>query len=493
MQLSVLEGKSNSEAARELGCRLGTIYSRLSRGRELLRQRLQYRGMTLPAAALTAVLTARAVEAAPAISLVRTAARAALAFADPSAAAAVSPRVAELAEGVLRAMFVSKLKIAAVMLLVIGVAAGGLWTQAHTAAPRAEAKAEAPPPKPAGGDKKNAEPIRVRVVKPKKGKLPQIFQQWTAIDVAQRQQLVPLVSGTIKVVAVEVGDQVEKGQPLITLDAPLVAKEVDEAEATLEMARIKVEEAKAAIDVAETETPGGGSPSKAKVKRARVTLKGAEVNVKLARITLDKARIQESFTRLRAEFDGVVAERNCDAGNFVQGGASGAQKPLLTLVRVDHLRAVVGLNSFFAGIAERSDPVELSVKEFEDTKGIFPGKIVGINPILEPNGVRAVTIDMANPKNRLVPGQHIGIRIRFNETRVPETLMVPTQCLISPSPGELCVVVARDGKAHRTPIKMRAGDDKNVEITEGIEASDLVITNPAKLEDGAPVKIEKAP
>src|SRR5579875_2025656 len=134
--LCYLEGKSNAEAAQELGCRLGTIYSRLSRGRELLRQRLQCRGVTLPVAALTAGLTAQAAEAAPALSLVRAAARAALAFADRSALAAVSPQVASLAEGVLRTMFITKLKIAVVMLLVLGVAAGGVWTQARTAAPQ---------------------------------------------------------------------------------------------------------------------------------------------------------------------------------------------------------------------------------------------------------------------------------------------------------------------------------------------------------------------
>src|SRR5262249_26524920 len=42
-----LAGRSNEEAARELGCPTGTIYSRLARARELLRARLSRRGLTL--------------------------------------------------------------------------------------------------------------------------------------------------------------------------------------------------------------------------------------------------------------------------------------------------------------------------------------------------------------------------------------------------------------------------------------------------------------
>jgi RNA polymerase sigma factor (sigma-70 family) len=45
--LCYLEGKTNEEAARELGCPKGTILSRLSRARERLRKRLNQRGLAL--------------------------------------------------------------------------------------------------------------------------------------------------------------------------------------------------------------------------------------------------------------------------------------------------------------------------------------------------------------------------------------------------------------------------------------------------------------
>src|SRR5437667_41203 len=59
-----LEGKSNEEAARQLGCPKGTVLSRLARARERLRARLTKRGVTLSAAALAAIVTEQAASAA---------------------------------------------------------------------------------------------------------------------------------------------------------------------------------------------------------------------------------------------------------------------------------------------------------------------------------------------------------------------------------------------------------------------------------------------
>jgi multidrug efflux pump subunit AcrA (membrane-fusion protein) len=260
----------------------------------LLRLRLQRRGVTLPVTALTAALTASAVESAPAIPLMRTAVQAALAFGDPSSAAAVSPRVATLAEGVLRTMFVTKLKIAAVMLLVLGVAAGGVWTQARTAGPQAEARTEDTPPKPKAGDKKNAKPIAVKVAKPKRG-LVFLMNASAKVIAAQQQQIVPLVSGTVKEVLVDIGDQVKKGQTLLVLDSPLATQELEQAKMALEMAQSQMEEAKSQVATSEAEVES--SAALLQVKQADT--KAAEVALNARKRVLK--RVQTFWIRCGCE------------------------------------------------------------------------------------------------------------------------------------------------------------------------------------------------
>src|SRR5262249_3992755 len=120
-----LEGKTSQEAARQLGCSEGTIGSRLSRARERLRARLSKRGISLSTAALVAVVTERAASAAVPSALAATILKAALTIAAGGAATGiVSTQVITLIEGVLRAMFITKLKIAAAVVLALGLTAG---------------------------------------------------------------------------------------------------------------------------------------------------------------------------------------------------------------------------------------------------------------------------------------------------------------------------------------------------------------------------------
>jgi RNA polymerase sigma factor (sigma-70 family) len=128
-----LEGHTNEEAAEQLGCPKGTILSRLSRGRERLRSRLARRGVALTGAWLATVLPQKAAAAAPA-ALVDSTVKAALPFAAGNAAAGlVSTPVAALTEGVLRTMFLTRLKIAAAALVALaGVGIGTGWL-AHQA------------------------------------------------------------------------------------------------------------------------------------------------------------------------------------------------------------------------------------------------------------------------------------------------------------------------------------------------------------------------
>jgi RNA polymerase sigma factor (sigma-70 family) len=123
--LCYLEGKTNEEAARQLGCPKGTVLSRLARARERLRVRLLRRGVCLSAALFATAGLEQALATTVPAALVAATVRVALAVAAGKAIAAVaSAQVAALTEGVLRAMLLTKLKTTLVVLLVLGLVAG---------------------------------------------------------------------------------------------------------------------------------------------------------------------------------------------------------------------------------------------------------------------------------------------------------------------------------------------------------------------------------
>jgi RNA polymerase sigma factor (sigma-70 family) len=133
-----LAGKTQKEAAGQLGWPQGTVAGRLARGRAMLAARLVRRGLSLPGAALAPLLSTPAAPACvPAPLLVSTAKAASLFAAGPAAAGAISAEAAALAEGGIKAMSMTRLEIAAALLLVAlaGVGAGGLLRQTRASEP----------------------------------------------------------------------------------------------------------------------------------------------------------------------------------------------------------------------------------------------------------------------------------------------------------------------------------------------------------------------
>jgi RNA polymerase sigma-70 factor (ECF subfamily) len=150
--LCYLQGRTNEEAARLLGCPKGTVLSRLAWARQQLRSRLTRRGLALPGALVATVLASRAAPAGVPPALVCSTVEAAtLVAAGKAVAGAVPARVADLTEGVLRAMFTTRLRIAAAIVLALVLAGGGAGVATsllRAEGERAQARAPAADPAP---------------------------------------------------------------------------------------------------------------------------------------------------------------------------------------------------------------------------------------------------------------------------------------------------------------------------------------------------------
>jgi cobalt-zinc-cadmium efflux system membrane fusion protein len=134
--LCYLEGLTRDEAAHRLGWPVSLLKSRLEQARERLRGRLTSRGLTLTGIFVASVFHEGTVSAAVPSILLFSTAKAALAVAGGGAAVSLVPsRVVALAEGVVKAMFLTKLKSAALAFLVLAVVSlgAGVFTQGVSA------------------------------------------------------------------------------------------------------------------------------------------------------------------------------------------------------------------------------------------------------------------------------------------------------------------------------------------------------------------------
>jgi RNA polymerase sigma factor (sigma-70 family) len=133
--LCCLEGRTQEEAAGQLGWTAGSVKGRLERGRKRLHQRLARRGLTLTAV-LAAVELSRAVAAAGLPNMLRKVTiNQALLFAGGKAGASAggAPAAAALAEGVLKTMATTKCKLTFLAVLAVGLAGLGMAACAYQA------------------------------------------------------------------------------------------------------------------------------------------------------------------------------------------------------------------------------------------------------------------------------------------------------------------------------------------------------------------------
>ena len=122
--LCELEGMTHRQAAEQLGWPVGTLSGRLSRARALLARRLSRRGLTLSVSSLAAMFAHDAASAGVPASLFTSTIRAVprCAAGPASAAGLVSPTVAALAEGVIRMMILSHLRLVVIsVVLALGL------------------------------------------------------------------------------------------------------------------------------------------------------------------------------------------------------------------------------------------------------------------------------------------------------------------------------------------------------------------------------------
>jgi RNA polymerase sigma factor (sigma-70 family) len=146
--LCYLEGATQEAAAFQLNVAKSTLRERLERGRTLLRARLVRHGLGPTALLIAAAWPAANASACLPTSVVSSTIKAASLFAAGQAAApgVISVKVAALTEGVLKAMFLTKIKIATAVLLLLGalgISVSGLTHETLAADPAASNSARA--------------------------------------------------------------------------------------------------------------------------------------------------------------------------------------------------------------------------------------------------------------------------------------------------------------------------------------------------------------
>ena len=203
------------------------------------------------------------------------------------------------------------------------------------------------------------------------------------------------VSGLVSRVLVDAGDRVAAGDLLLELDATLATLELHRAEAAMDEALTRLDEAQRLRD--EGKALGANiAKTIVRTREAQVVIESAGV----ARLEADRRFQAEMVGRhkLYAPFDGVVSRKRSEIGEWVETGA-----PVLELLATDRLRLDVQVPQEHFPRVAKDMAVAVRLDALADQQLI--GRVAAKVPLSDP-GVRTflVRVLLDNPTGDVIAG-----------------------------------------------------------------------------------------
>ena len=288
-------------------------------------------------------------------------------------------------------------------------------------------------------------------------KLPATIRGFDETDVYAK------VPGYLKVIKVDKGDRVHKGQLLAILTSPELDQQVANARANYNLALVTDKRNQSLL------RQGVIAPQMADESHAAMLQ---------AKATLNQDIANQAYETITSPFDGIVTARYIDPGHLVPAATAPASGTpgggaIVTLARYKPLRVFTYAPQNVTPFIKDGDPATITVTEYPGRK--FSGKITRHPDALSPDTrTMLVEVDLANEDQALYPGMYANAQ--FTVTMGTGAPTVPDDALVFRD-GKVYVPVVRDNRLHLAEVTLGYDNGQMVEVTSGINPTDKVAVN----------------
>ncbi len=316
-------------------------------------------------------------------------------------------------------------------------------------------------------------PVQVRVTHLSAGPITRSITLPGQIVALQEATLYAKVSGYLKSIAVDKGDKVAAGATLARIEIPELVASKAKQEAELKAAQADYSRLQESLQKA----PDLVVPEMVDQARGRF---------EVARANLAQSETLLGYATITAPFSGIITRRAVDPGALIQ-----ANSPILGLMDFSKVRLQIGVPEGEASRVAVGQPVLVTT---ENLSGVhFDGKVTRFTYALDAASRTMLTeVMLDNPQLALRPGMLVTARIGIEHKE--SALLMPVESLVMEKANAFAYTV--DGnQAAKHPIKIGFNDGKNVEVLDGLGATDAVIlaAGKLKLSNGQAVQVVAAP
>jgi len=298
------------------------------------------------------------------------------------------------------------------------------------------------------------EEVSVRIARPEPGEIEDVLHFIGELRADKEARLDFNFSGRIAAFNYEVGERVRQGAVMARLQQEEIRAQLEQAEATHQKAQADLEriERLHAQEIVSADR-----------------LESARVGAKAARTAYVMAQEALKNSAVIAPFNGSVAEKNGEVGEYFNAMMGGPA--VYRLVKIDTVKAIIGIPESEVPWVTVGQEARLNIETYSDR--IFRGKVtrVGLD-INRHSRTLEVEISAANPESLLKPGMLADIDLVVDRRQA--VLTIPQKAVIRDM-GLEHVFVVEDSLAVKREVVSGATQAGRIEIREGLTAQDQII------------------
>lgn len=287
------------------------------------------------------------------------------------------------------------------------------------------------------------------------------------LTAAESVSISATVTEQIEYIGFDDGDRVEKGQVLVRFEAREEGARIEEAQASVRIAREELDRAQRIFD-------RGALSERELLERQRA--------LALAEAQIASAKVQRTDRVIRAPFAGVVGLRQISVGAIVRPG-----DPIVRIDQVDQLNLDFSMPATRLSALQPGQPIVATASAWPGQT--FEGDIKTLDSVIDPV-TRSVLVraELTNPDGVLKPGMLMTVQVQSaarSAILIDESAVIPLGRQTS-----VLRVVQRDGQSivMQAAVTLGARRAGEVEVLSGLSAGDLVITHGSmKVRPGQPV------
>jgi RND family efflux transporter MFP subunit len=305
------------------------------------------------------------------------------------------------------------------------------------------------------------------------------------VNPAPGAELIVIAPEAARIAAVPhaAGDRVRLGDVLVRFEIPSATAEVQRQQAEVTRAQATLDNARRAQARA-GELFERGVAARKEVEDTNRGVADAEAALSEARASLAAAQAVAGRSIVRATFDGVVATRLHNPGDFVEATASDPVLRVLDPRRLevvasiplaDTLRVEIGAPARLTANAVNAPEVALKIVSrpaaIEAGSATVPVRLAFVGPATFPAGTP--------------------VQVDIDAERHSNVVLVPAVAIVREG-EETAVFVVSGAEARRRPVRTGLSDSTHVEILSGVKAGEHVIVDgQAGLPDGAAITVSR--